>query len=213
MSLRRLDVDGLDAVRFTEGTAGPPLVPVVAQDATTGSVLMLAWADRTALETSLATGAMHYWSRSRNTLWQKGETSGHTQAVDALYLDCDADAVLALVHQNGPACHTESATCWQTEGDGARPVAGILGALERLVAERRADPQAGSYTTRLLSDENLRLKKVQEESGEFLVAAARADPDGMRHEAADLLYHLLVALQGAEVPLEDVLQVLDERRK
>ncbi|MBW3582131.1 MAG: bifunctional phosphoribosyl-AMP cyclohydrolase/phosphoribosyl-ATP diphosphatase HisIE [Euryarchaeota archaeon] len=191
----------------------PPLVPVVAQDEATGAVLMLAWADKEALERSLDTGRMHYWSRSRRALWMKGETSGHIQEVSALYLDCDGDAVLARVRQTGPACHTGSATCFHEEEDPDGRIGDTLTALAALVRSRRREPRAGGYTDKLLADTNLRLKKVGEESGEFLVAAARDDRHQMVYEAADLLYHLVVALEGADVPFEAVLDALAERRK
>ncbi|MEP7344791.1 MAG: phosphoribosyl-AMP cyclohydrolase, partial [Gemmatimonadaceae bacterium] len=143
---------GVDAVNLAKGDG---LVPVVAQDAATGAVLMVAWADREALERSLETGLMHYHSRRRG-LWQKGESSGHVQRIVSLALDCDGDTVLARVHQEGPACHTGATTCF---GDTKpRPI----DRLNQIVAARAAtdtpdDP--ASYTHRLLADRNLRLKK------------------------------------------------------
>lgn len=201
------------AVRWQRlGDGLPPLVPVVAQDEATGAVLMLAWADEEALAKSLETGRMHYWSRSRRALWMKGETSGHVQTLSGLFLDCDGDTVLARVQQTGPACHTGAATCFHEEDDKDGRIGDTLTALAALVRSRRREPRGG-YTDKLLADTNLRLKKVGEESGEFLVAAARDDHDAMVYEAADLLYHLVVALEGADVPFEAVLDALAERRK
>lgn len=195
-----LDLDGLSF--DPQG-----LLPVVAQDASTGRVLMVAWANRKALEETLATGEMHFWSRSRGELWRKGATSGSTQAVRSLHADCDGDTVLALVEPAGPACHTGETTCF---GDDTS-----IHSLDRLwdtLQARAADRPTGSYTARLLADENLRVKKLGEENGELIHALARGDADAVREEAADLVYHLLVALLPAGVSLQQVLDELDARR-
>lgn len=185
------------------------LVPVVAQDEATGAVLMLAWADRAALARSLETGRMTYWSRGRGALWTKGETSGHTQQLVGLFADCDRDAVLAVVRQTGPACHEDTGSCW-TDGP-ALPVAGVLGILDRLAAERRRKP-AGGYTDTLLADPALAASKVVEEAGEVAaVLRGEENEDTLEHEAADLLYHLVVALRGAGTDLGAVLQELQGR--
>lgn len=185
------------------------LVPVVAQDEATGAVLMLAWADQAALRHSLETGRMTYWSRSRGELWTKGETSGNTQQVVALFGDCDRDAVLALVQQTGPACHEDTGTCWTKDPD--LPVAGYLGTLDRLAAKRQNNPQGG-YTDSLLADARLVAAKVQEEAGEVAAVLRGEDnDDSLEHEAADLLYHLVVALRGAGVGLGAVLKELQGR--
>lgn len=205
MTDRRLRASAdLDALDFSKLTG---LVPVVAQDAADGRALMLAFATREALEKSLATGEMHFWSRSRGALWRKGETSGNTLRVVSLHADCDRDAVLALVRPTGPACHTGEGTCF---GDGAAPE---LPALDATLAARQADRPAGSYTVRLLDDENLRLKKLGEETAELVAALAKGDPERAREEAADLLYHMLVALRAAGVPATDVLEALEARRR
>lgn len=196
--------DDLDALDFAKLTG---LVPVVAQDAADGRVLMVAFATREALEQSLTTGEMHFWSRSRSTLWRKGETSGNTLRVVSLHADCDGDVVLALVRPSGPACHTGEDTCF---GEGAAPE---LPALDATLAARQAARPAGSYTVRLLDDENLRLKKLGEESAELVAALAKGDPERAREEAADLLYHMLVALRAAGVPATDVLEALEARRR
>lgn len=195
----------LDRVQF--GSDG--LVPVVAQDETTGAVLMLAWADRDALAASLDTGRMTYFSRSRGVPWQKGETSGHTQRLVALAVDCDLDAVLAVVDQHGPACHEGTGTCW-TKGE-APPVATWLGAIDRLAADRAAQPE-GRYTDRLLADPTFVAAKIEEEAAE-VAAVLRGEPneDPLAHEAADLLYHVVVAVRGADSSLASVLRELHGR--
>jgi len=200
-----LDLDALD---FDKGGG---LVTVVAQDAVTGAVRMVAHADREALERTLATGEMHFRSRTRG-LWRKGETSGHTLAVVSLAADCDGDAVLARVRPNGPTCHTGAASCF---GDDALAADG-LGALDRTIAARAtAAPAADdtSYTRRLLADRNLRLKKLGEEAAELAVAAADGDADRAAEEAADLVYHALVVLRGLGIGLDEVRARLAARAK
>ena len=194
----------LDALDFDDRG----LLPVVAQDAATGRVLMVAWADREALARSLDTGEMHFWSRSRRELWRKGETSGNVLRVRSLHADCDSDTVLARVDPTGPACHTGEESCF---GEGAEPD-DVLGRLGEVIDARAAEMPEGSYTTRLLSDENLRLKKLGEETAELVTALARGEEGRASEEAADLLYHLLVALRGVGVDVPTVLRVLHERR-
>jgi phosphoribosyl-AMP cyclohydrolase / phosphoribosyl-ATP pyrophosphohydrolase len=185
------------------------LLPVIAQDFASGAVLMLAWANREALAATFATGELTFWSRSRDALWRKGETSGNVLRVRSLFADCDGDAVLALVEPTGPACHTGDPTCF---GQGASPSEGLAG-LWTVLESRAAERPEGSYTTRLLGDPNLRIKKLGEESAELIAALVRAEPGAVRAEASDLLYHLLVALLAAGVPLSDVLAELDARRR
>jgi phosphoribosyl-ATP pyrophosphohydrolase/phosphoribosyl-AMP cyclohydrolase len=202
----------LDAVDFAKGNG---LVPVVAQDVVTGAVLMVAYADRTALERTLATGEMHYHSRSRG-LWHKGGTSGHVQHVVSLHLDCDRDTLLARVRSAGPACHTGEPTCFDASGRAADALSSLAATIAARAAEgRAAEMPAGqvapSYTRRLLADRNLRLKKLGEETAEFVTACADGDALRAREEAADLLYHMLVALQPVGVTLDDVRRVLDGR--
>jgi len=203
--------EDLDAIDFGKGDG---LVPVVAQHAATGGLLMLGYADRGALEATLATGQVHFRSRSRGTLWRKGETSGHTLDLFSLHTDCDGDAVLALVRPAGPTCHTGEESCF---GDGVEPTGtraddvAVLRLLDRTLAERAAERPAGSYTTRLLDDANLRLKKLGEETAELVTALAQRDARGATEEAADLLYHVLVALRAEGVPLEALLDVLRRR--
>lgn len=198
-----LDDKLLAALDFTKGGG---LVTVVAQDDRTGAVLMVAHADREAIEATLRTGEMHYRSRTRG-LWHKGATSGHIQRVISLTPDCDGDAVLARVISAGPACHTGSLTCF---GD---PAVDPLDTLAETIARRAAGSDPGSYTKKLLDDENLRLKKLGEEATELAVACAKGDSLRAREEGADLVYHALVALQAVGVTLSDVRQVLANRAR
>lgn len=188
------------------------LVTVIAQDARTGAVLMVAHADREALERTIETGEMHYRSRTRG-LWHKGATSGNTQQVVSLTADCDGDAVLARVSPMGPACHTGEVSCFGESALGAD----ALGVLDRTLADRAAASMtsgtSGSYTRRLLADRNLRLKKLGEEAAELITACA--DGDGVRatQEGMDVLYHTLVALRALGVTLEDLRSVAAERAR
>ncbi len=196
----------IEAVRF--GDDG--LVPVVAQSALAGEVLMVGYADRDALAQTQATGQAHYHSRARHALWRKGETSGHTQRVVDVRVDCDGDAVLYLVRQEGPACHTGAPTCF------GEPTGGMLTRLARTVAERARTMAPGSYTASLLAEGVAKIaRKVGEEAVETVVAATAEDGGGARlaSEAADLLYHLIVLLEAKRLPLERVLEELDARAR
>jgi phosphoribosyl-ATP pyrophosphohydrolase/phosphoribosyl-AMP cyclohydrolase len=193
----------LDALDFAKGGG---LVTVVTQDARSGAVLMVAHADRDALQRTLDTGEMHYHSRSRG-LWRKGETSGNTQRVVALRADCDGDAVLATVQAAGPACHTGAATCF----GGATPRS-PLQALDQTILDRSlADEPLTSYTRRLLDDRNFRPKKLGEECAELVTACADGDRDRAVSEAADLYYHMMVALRALDAGLADVERCLASR--
>ncbi|MBM4184560.1 MAG: bifunctional phosphoribosyl-AMP cyclohydrolase/phosphoribosyl-ATP diphosphatase HisIE [Gemmatimonadetes bacterium] len=204
MTNRRIDSAGdLDALAF-----GDRLVPVVAQDAATGEVLMVAFANRQALEKSLATGQMHFWSRRRSALWRKGETSGNTLQLVSLHADCDADTVLARVTPAGPTCHTGERTCF---GEGADVAVSALARLDETLAARQKDLPAGSYTVKLLGDANVRLKKLGEESAELVAALAVGDTGRATEEAADLVYHVLVALRAAGVDVSALLEELGRR--
>ena len=194
------DAAQLDQIDFAKGDG---LVPVLAQQAYTGEVLTLAYANREALERTLADRVMWYFSRSRGALWRKGDTSGHVQHVVSLHGDCDRDTVLARVLPAGPACHTGAANCFDTTP--------TLSALATVIDERAAAP-GSSYTQKLLADRNLRLKKLGEEALELALACELEDSDRVAEEAADVLYHVLVACRGAGVSLGDVLAVLAGRR-
>jgi len=217
----------LSAVKF--GADG--LVPVVTQESRSGDVLMVAYANREALERTLSTGLAHYFSRSRGKLWQKGETSEHVQRITEVRLDCDGDAVLYRVEQTGPACHTGTRTCFSTVlgrtgrvpaervvADGGAteedPGGHVLSRLARTVASRAAARPQGSYTAQLLAGGVAKIsQKVGEEAVEIVVAANSEDDERLASEAADLLYHLLVLLQARGVPLDVVLQELERREK
>jgi phosphoribosyl-AMP cyclohydrolase / phosphoribosyl-ATP pyrophosphohydrolase len=199
----------LETLNFDKGQG---TVTVIAQDAATGVVLMVAAADREALERTLATGEMHYRSRTRG-LWHKGATSGNVQRVVSLSADCDGDAVLARVTPAGPACHTGSVSCFGS----AALAPDALAALDATIATRSAVPasegEVPSYTRRLLADRNLRLKKLGEESAELVTACADGDVARAREEAADLVYHALVALRAVGGTLGEVRDVLAARSR
>jgi phosphoribosyl-ATP pyrophosphohydrolase/phosphoribosyl-AMP cyclohydrolase len=221
----------LDRLNFEKGDG---LVTVVCQDHLSGAVLMVAHADRESLERTVATGEMHYWSRTRGR-WHKGETSGNAQKVVELLYDCDGDAILARVEASGPACHTGDDSCF---GELAR-AAGALAKLDAVIAARanalpdgqvshpesipdsspqfpgpaaESSPEPPSYTRRLLADRNLRLKKLGEEAVELVTACADGDAERASEEAADLLYHTLVALRAVGVSLRDVERTLAGRQ-
>jgi phosphoribosyl-AMP cyclohydrolase / phosphoribosyl-ATP pyrophosphohydrolase len=202
--------DVLPELDFSKGEG---LVTVIAQDARTGAVLMVAHADREALERTVATGEMHYRSRTRG-LWHKGETSGNVQRVVSLTADCDGDVLLARVIPAGPACHTGSATCFGSV-DVASLTSSVLDRLDHTIADRAATlaEEGTSYTRRLLADRNLRLKKLGEECAELIIACADGDRARAVGEGADLMYHALVALRGVGGSLEDLCVELARREK
>ena len=188
------------------------LVPCIVQDWRTGEVLTLAYANAEAVARTRETGELHLWSRSRDELWHKGATSGNTQAVRALRLDCDGDALLALVEPAGPACHTGERTCFHHgELDRAAPHE-VLPGLERTLRDRAAQRPEGSYTVTLLDDPQLAGEKVMEEAEEVARAAREESDERVDQEAADVLYHLAVLLLGRGRALADVERVLDGRR-
>jgi phosphoribosyl-ATP pyrophosphohydrolase/phosphoribosyl-AMP cyclohydrolase len=191
------------------------LVPCVVQDWRTGEVLTLAYMNAEAMAKTRETGELHLWSRSRDELWHKGATSGNTQAVRAIRVDCDADAVLALVEPAGPACHTGERTCFFT-GDMEIAPHEALPALERTIADRAAadiDPTHPSYTAKLLRGEVDAGAKVQEEAEEVARAAREETDERVASEAADVLYHLAVLLKSRGLSLEDAAAVLNDRRR
>jgi phosphoribosyl-AMP cyclohydrolase / phosphoribosyl-ATP pyrophosphohydrolase len=188
------------------------LVPCVVQDWRTGEVLTLAYMNERALERTRATGELHLWSRSRNELWRKGETSGNTQTVRALRLDCDGDTLLALVEPAGPACHTGERTCFhQGELEPPAPYE-TLPALERTLRARAKERPKGSYTVELLDDPERIGEKVMEEAEEVARAAREESEERVDEEAADVIYHLLVLLHSRGRALTDAERVLDGRR-
>jgi phosphoribosyl-AMP cyclohydrolase / phosphoribosyl-ATP pyrophosphohydrolase len=189
------------------------LVPCVVQDWVTGEVLTLAYMNELALQRTRATGELHLWSRSRQELWHKGATSGNIQAVRSLRVDCDGDALLALVEPAGPACHTGERTCFHRgEVDRGSPYE-TLPALERTLRARERERPAGSYTVELLDDPGRIGEKVMEEAEEVARAAREETDPRVDEEAADLLFHLLVLLHSRGRSFSDAERVLDERRR
>lgn len=192
------------------------LVPCIAQDADTGEVLTLAYVNAEALQLSVDTGEVHFFSRSRGKLWRKGEESGHVLRLVQLRIDCDGDAIVALVEPSGPACHTGERSCFYRElqsGAGPAPVAHeALAALQRTLRSRAAERPAGSYTVELLDNPKLIGEKVEEEAEEVARAAREESDERVAEEAADLLYHLSVLLAARELPLAVAMEVLNGRR-
>jgi phosphoribosyl-ATP pyrophosphohydrolase/phosphoribosyl-AMP cyclohydrolase len=200
------------------------LIPAVVQETGTDEVLMVAWMNAEALDRTLATRLAHFWSRTRGSLWQKGETSGHRQHVEAVYADCDGDTLLVRVHQEGVACHTGSRTCFFTRVDRAAaaapaaPAAGpgpaVLDSLERVIQSRRAVPREGSYVTGLLAGGDPRIaQKVGEEAAEVVVAALAEGPDRLVAEVADLWFHTLVLLGARGLSARHVFAELGRRHR
>ena len=195
------------------------LIPALAQEAETGELLMLAWMDRQALTRTLETGLAHYWSRSRQALWQKGETSGHRQHVEAIYADCDRDALLLLVHQEGVACHTGSRTCFfntvRDGSQGAQSFQGpaILDLVERVIQSRKAEPPPGSYVASLFQKGEAQIcLKIGEEAQEVIRAATKGEGDArLVEEVADLWFHTMVLLGGRGISLRRVFEELGRR--
>ena len=187
-------------------------MPCIVQDARTGEVLTLAYMNDEALRRTRETGEMWFWSRSRQELWHKGATSGNVQRLKELRLDCDEDAILALVDPAGPACHTGARTCFHN-GDLERVASEALATLERTIAERRQAAPEDSYTARLLADRDLVGEKVREESEEVARAAREESDERVAEEAADVLYHLAVLLAERGMELSDAYEVLNGRRR
>jgi phosphoribosyl-ATP pyrophosphohydrolase/phosphoribosyl-AMP cyclohydrolase len=190
------------------------LVPCVAQDFASGEVLTLAYANEESLTLTVETGELHFYSRSREEIWRKGETSGNVLKLRQLRYDCDGDAIVALVEPTGPACHTGERTCFFRAFDGEPvPVAHeALATLERTLRSRAAERPEGSYTVQLLDDPKLIAEKVEEEAEEVGRAAREESDERVAEEAADLLYHLSVLLTSRGVPQSAVMEVLNGRR-
>ena len=191
------------------------LVPCIAQDWATGEVLTLAYMNREALDRTLDTGELHFWSRSRQELWHKGATSGNVQRLRSLRYDCDADALLALVEPAGPACHTGERTCfYRSIGTDEVAAHEALPALARTLAARHREMPDGSYTAELFRAGPERMgAKVEEEAEEVARAAREETDDRVDEEAADVLYHLTVLLHSRDRGLADAQEVLNGRRR
>jgi phosphoribosyl-AMP cyclohydrolase / phosphoribosyl-ATP pyrophosphohydrolase len=190
------------------------LIPVIVQDALTSEVLMMAYANREAYDKMLETKRTHFFSRSRQRLWMKGESSGHVQDIVSMQADCDGDCLLVRVKQTGVACHLERPSCFDEVlmGD-IKETSAILPELIRVIHDRKLNPKEGSYTSALFNNEDKMLKKVVEEATEVALASKSADKRMQAWEVADLVYHLLVVLEGEDIPLDQVYKMLSERRK
>lgn len=200
----------MDELRFDKYLDG--LIPAIIQDAATGSVLMLGFMDQEALAKTRNTGLVTFFSRSRQQLWTKGETSGNFLRVTEIRADCDADTLLVKAEPAGPVCHTGADTCFGTED--RRADLNFLAELENIVADRHSNPSDDSYTSNLFARGiNKIAQKVGEEAVELVIEAKDDDPERFRLEAADLLFHLLVLLRAKDSSLGDVVEVLKERHR
>jgi len=198
----------LDSAQL-DWSKGDGLLPVVVQHWLTGEVLMLGYMNADALATTQATGHVTFFSRSKQRLWTKGETSGNVLALKSLRMDCDADTLLVTAEPHGPTCHNGTSSCF---GDGVRPVGGFLAELDALIARRYAERPECSYTTRLFEGGIRRMaQKVGEEGVETALAAVAQDDEALLGEAADLIFHLLVTLRARGLGLSDVIDVLAQR--
>lgn len=187
------------------------LLPAIVQHWRSGTVLMLGYMNREALSQTLQSGKVTFWSRSKQRLWCKGETSGNFLEFKSAHPDCDVDAILIRAEPHGPTCHLGTASCF---GDQARPTLGVLSDLEDLIAQRDRDRPADSYTTRLFESGIRRIaQKVGEEGVETALAGVAQDDASIASEAADLVYHLLILLRARGVGLSDVVDVLESRRR
>ncbi len=201
-----------DEIRFDE----KGLIPAIAQDYESGEVLMQAYMNREAVEKTFETGYAHYFSRSRKSLWKKGETSGNTQKVVTAFLDCDKDCILLKVRQKGVACHTGTYSCFseQVKGEENEIGAEMLGRLQRIVENRKKNPEEGSYTSFLFARGIDKIaKKAGEEAVELVIASKNDDKGEVIGEAADFLYHMMVLLQEKNVKISEVCAELSKRNK
>jgi phosphoribosyl-AMP cyclohydrolase / phosphoribosyl-ATP pyrophosphohydrolase len=202
----------IDQIKYNDQN----LVPAIIQDYLDGTVLMMAWMNPESLQKTLDTGETWFWSRSRSAFWHKGETSGHTQKVKTLRYDCDSDALLITVEQIGDiACHTGERSCFhQINGGKTPPPADTISQVFGVICDRRDHPNPDSYTCKLLAGgDNKILKKVGEEAAEVVMACKDDAPDEIAGEAADLIYHTLVALAYHNVDIKAVYRKLQERRR
>lgn len=209
--------EAADQIKFD----GEGLLPAVIQDWLDGTVLMLGYMNQEALARTVTTKKVHFWSRSRNKLWEKGGTSGHTLYVKDLFIDCDRDTILVKAQPAGPTCHTGERACFFSGMDEQGRVVhrnaqaaqgGILESVLRTIRDRRARPQAGSYTSKLFEGGHDKiLKKVAEEAGEVLLASKGGKKEEVVYEVADLFFHTLMVLGYHDVSLQDIYEELGRR--
>lgn len=196
-------------IKFENG-----LVPVITQDFRSKEVLILSYMNETAYKKTIEEGVLYYYSRSRQTIWKKGETSGNTQELISLKYDCDADALLALVKQKGPACHTGEISCFHNILIEKEKNYDILTTLNQLIKERQSDPIDGSYTNYLLDKGKEKiLKKIGEECSEIIIAAMAEKPEELIYEIADFVYHLMVLMVNESIEISDIKDELKTRYK
>ena len=194
------------------------LIPAIAQDWIDGSILMMAWMNKESLIKTLETGEVYYWSRSRKELWHKGKTSGHFQKLKGIRTDCDEDTLLLSIEQIGSiSCHTGKRSCFFNDLETGQsidcPPSDACSELFKVIENRKLRPEEGSYTNSLLEEgDNKILKKIGEETAEFIMAFKDEEPNSIANEAADLIFHLQVALAYQNIAWKDVLNVLVKRR-
>jgi len=206
----KLNLTNLDQLDFSKGDG---LLPVIVQHARSGKVLMQGFANKEALQKSLETGDVTFFSRSKNRLWTKGESSGHTLKLQSIAADCDNDSILALVLPIGPTCHVGTESCWHA-ADANQPDLAFLDQLEQVIHSRYGADPSSSYTASLFAKGVKRIaQKVGEEGVETALAATVGDREELKNEAADLIYHLLVLLKSQDLALHDVLEVLRLRHQ
>lgn len=203
-------MDFINKLKFNE----KGLIPAIAQEISSGEVLMMAWMNEESLELTIDTGYATYYSRSRNKLWKKGETSGNLQKIISMKYDCDGDSILLIVEQTGPACHTGENSCFFNTIIGKKEIATkVLNDVYKVIIDRRDNPKEGSYTNYLF-DKGIKktCKKVGEEASEVIIGAVSGDTDNVKYETADLLYHLSVLLVQNNLTWNDVFRELEKRR-
>lgn len=207
----------IDLLKFDDNG----LIPIIAQSVQTGQVLMFAWGNKEAITKSLQTGNAHYWSRSRNKIWMKGEESGNTQKLIDIYYDCDKDVLLYTVEQKGVACHTKEQSCFFTKIDGTRELSPEFGKLQniktlddvyKVIEERKNNPKEKSYVSGLFEKGiDKIIKKIGEEAGEVIIGSKNNDREEIIYEVADLWFHSLIALSYFDIKPEDIYRELGKR--
>ncbi|NIP37741.1 MAG: bifunctional phosphoribosyl-AMP cyclohydrolase/phosphoribosyl-ATP diphosphatase HisIE [Candidatus Dadabacteria bacterium] len=207
----------VDSLKFDD----KGLIPIIAQSADDGQVLMFAWGNKKTIELSIETNKAHYWSRSRNKVWMKGEESGNTQKLVDVYYDCDKDVILYIVEQKGVACHTNEKSCFFTKIDGTNELSPsfegsknikTLDDVYRVIEDRKANKKEGSYVSGLFEKGiDKIIKKIGEEAGEVIIGAKNADKEEIIYEVADLWFHSLIALSYFEIEPEEIYKELGKR--